>query len=116
MMRGHFHMGGPTGDNKKDAAKVDAETEAPLCDAWSVAEKTAGYVLSGKENAVYSPVCIYEGLHAIRLGSEGRTKDELDALLGSDGKSGDWLGLEREDGAEAFPRRGGGNRGRLHGQ
>ena len=66
--------------------------------AWILTQKTDVAILSGDGNSVYSPVCIYEGLRVARMGADGRTAAELDALLGVDVAEGDWLGLTRVDG------------------
>lgn len=66
--------------------------------AWLLTQKTSAAILSGDGNNVYSPACIYEGLRAARMGADGGTAAELDALLDTDGAEGDWLGLSRVDG------------------
>ena len=67
--------------------------------AWRLASKTAPLALSGEENAIYSPACIYEGLRTLRLGAEGTTANELDELLGEnwDSTACDWMGLGESD-------------------
>lgn len=65
-------------------------------DAWKIAEATAPEILGIKDNSVYSPACIYEGLRVIRLGSDGKTAEELDTLLNVETAHGDWLGLKSE--------------------
>ena len=65
--------------------------------AWNIAAKTALTVLKGDANAVYSPVCVYEGLRIVRMGASGASARELDELLGVEKPEGDWLGLERVD-------------------
>ena len=65
--------------------------------AWNIAAKTAPTVLKGDANAVYSPVCVYEGLRIVRMGASGASARELDELLGVEKLEGDWLGLERVD-------------------
>ena len=61
--------------------------------AWRIAQKTARFALSDEENTVYSPVCIREGLQAMRLGAAGDTAAELDALIGSAPEQEDPYGL-----------------------
>lgn len=70
------------------------KTELEYSHAWEIVGKTAKFVLAGKENPIYSPVCIQEGLRAMRLGAAGDTATELAELVGTDALGEDPYGLE----------------------
>lgn len=65
--------------------------------AWPIAETTARFVLESGKNPVYSPVCIHEGLRALRLGAAGNSATELDGLVETAGGIQDRYSLAHDN-------------------
>lgn len=50
--------------------------------SWRITQELTKEVLRGPGNGVYSPTCITEALRVLQLGASGKTRTELDELLG----------------------------------
>lgn len=72
-------------------------------DVWALAKKLTPSILGGNANALYSPVCIFEGLRAMKLGAKENTLEELDELTEESGASSNSAyGLLPAEGLDAY--------------
>ena len=65
---------------RTDRERIDREDSMGY---WKAATKLFPALCDGGTNSLFSPACLVEALRIVQIGSEGKTRDDLDELLGS---------------------------------